>query len=61
MRPARREKIFEIGEIKCAHQAQRLVERLLEFALQLFGRAEEMRVVLRDRGLSTSGRPPIIN
>src|SRR5665213_2394762 len=45
---ARRKKILEVIEIERAHQAQRFIERLLELALQLFGRAEEMRVVLRE-------------
>src|ERR1700677_1195886 len=45
---AGREKILEVIEVEGLHHPQRLIERLLEFALQLFGRAEEMRVVLRE-------------
>ncbi len=48
VRFARREKILEIGEAERGDQPDRLVGGLLELGLQLLGRAEEVRVVLRE-------------
>ncbi len=45
---ARAQEILEAREAECVHEPQRLVDRLLELALQLLGRAEEVRVVLRE-------------
>ena len=45
---ARRQEIFDVGEAERAHQTERLVGGLFELALYLIGRAEEMRVVLRE-------------
>jgi len=45
---ARRQHVFEIGEAEGVHQPNGFVEGSFELALQLLGRAKEMRVVLRE-------------